>query len=101
MNVQEINESGHSVWAFVVCAIAMWLVTAGVWMAWQARRNYKVAEHRALAHNPWIWKLATKQRREYRASSIRDEYSKPGGRLVSLLYYLGLRRLERSGRTAV
>lgn len=96
MNVQEINESGHSVWAFVVCAVAVWMITGGMWMAWQVRQNFKVAKHRAVASAPWFSAEGTR----YQTAYIRREYSKIGGRLTRPFHYLRLRRLEKSGRSA-
>lgn len=101
MNVQEINESGHSVWSFALCAILLWLLTGAVWMAWQARRNYKVATHRVLSSDDTrdLWHDSGPKARK---RLIHEEY--PGwhiGAVTRLLYLFGFRRLEKFGQTAV
>lgn len=100
MNLQEINRSGHSIWAFVLCAIAMWVATGAAWLAWQARRNWKVARSRLhrMSHVRENWPskgIAQKGR------WIRAEYA--SGREMSkpVSYFLGLRRLEKAGQSSV
>lgn len=39
MNVQEINETGHSIWGFVVTAMAMLMCSACGWMLWRMSRQ--------------------------------------------------------------
>ena len=97
MNVQQINQSGHSVWAFVVCALVMWLITGAVWAAWQAKRNLKIASHRA--RSDWEdhdWNGLSRREKLHWAAEL---YMDIEGRFGRLLYYLGLRRLEKSGRS--
>ena len=102
MNIQQINHTGHGIWAFVVCALTMWLVTAAVWLAWQVRRNLAAAKRRILSGR---WRdvymylgLSAKVSvitQQYRGNEVDGKYEN------SLPYWLGLRRFDKAAVTRV
>ena len=98
MNIQEINQSGHSIWTFVVCAISMWLLTGLAWLIWQTRRNFKVAKHRILDSehmNKDQWSSYSMGQRLHRIKSQFHPYQPMGGAKSSLGYWLGFRTFEK------
>jgi hypothetical protein len=42
MNVQEINDTGHSIWGFLVTASVLLTMSGLAWMGWRASRNWSL-----------------------------------------------------------
>ena len=96
MNIQEINQSGHSIWTFVVCAFSMLALTSIACLTWQARRNYKVLQHRACDEANFV--LPTWQKKkvlEKVLSTWRQFHSDIEYPKQRALYRAGFRRAEK------
>ena len=63
MNVQQINESGHNIWTFVVTALVAVLVTGLVWYVVEGTNNVRT------------WKKSWKSSSGYRRKPITTTYT--------------------------
>lgn len=104
MNIQEINESGPSIVAFISCAIAMWAVIGTAWLCWQAKKNLDEAKSRLSTHPYWKTRLSS-TRLSMKARLVLAEYRPPGAsgsidnKYWPMLYYmLGFGRLQKTPR---
>lgn len=100
MNVQQINKTGHSIWAFVITAFIMLLISGLSFAVWRSAHNMRLLAQYTHRHKGEEW------------------YSEMGPRLKVLksrlglmnwtlflrqstferwLIYLGLRRVEKAG----
>lgn len=55
MNVQQINETGHSIWGFVVAALAMLAASGLSWTGWQAVQNWMFVQRAIRIHDGQDW----------------------------------------------
>lgn len=58
MNVQEINETGHSIWLFVVISLALICVSCWSWLSWRVWRNLQLGARSVQGydemHGGWV-----------------------------------------------
>ena len=91
MNVQEINETGHSIWGFLVTASILLTMSGLAWMGWRASRNWSVMldeRWRALpATHHTRWQASTLYSQMYDAS---ERFTKK-----NFAVYIGLRSVEK------
>ena len=86
MNVQQINHSSHSIWAFVVTAVVVLTGSVLFYCAWRGVRNIKILNRFRSTID------------EDRDLSFDVELTDRGiGRWRKMAYYLGLRRAEKAG----
>lgn len=95
MNVQQINETGHSIWGFVVAALAMLPVSGLSWMTWQAVQNWMFVQRTVRNYDRTIWNQCSFW---HRLKLVADNYEqreryKSDGRIVATSF--GLRTGDR------
>lgn len=97
MNVQEINDTGHSIWGFLVTASVLLTVSGLAWMGWRASRNWSLILDEAGRALP-----ATHQTR-WQASSLywRMHDASERFKKKDLAIYFGLRSAEKRKNSVV
>ena len=97
MNVQEINETGHSIWGFLVTASVLLTMSGLAWMGWRASQNWGVilgdAQRALPPPHDANWQAGTLYWRMYSAS---ERF-----KICDLAVYVGLRSVEKRKQSAV
>lgn len=101
MNVQEINKSGHSVWAFVICAIAMLVASGLVALTWRALKNLDLLVSAKDESSSWNdLPLRTKfaiLHQDLKRKGVDNKMT----RWETFEFWAGLRRLEKLDQAGV
>lgn len=100
MNVQQINETGHSIWGFVVAALAMLAASGLSWTGWQAVQNWMFVQRTVRNHDRETWNQCSFwQRLKLVADNYEErERYKSNGRIVATFF--GLRTGDRRDFTS-
>lgn len=93
MNVQEINNTGHSIWAFITTAIAMLKVSVLFWVCWRAVRNWRQMLKAARQDNRWQNDTSSERFEVVRQTYQGNEHSTWRRRFA----WLGLRAIDERG----
>jgi hypothetical protein len=91
MNVQEINETGHSIWGFLVTASVLLTMSGLAWMGWRASRNWSLILDEAGRALPATHRTRWQASTLYSRMQFASERFKRGDFAV----YVGLRSVEK------
>lgn len=98
MNVQEINETGHSIWGFLVTASVLLTMSGLAWMGWRASRNWGVIlDDARQAHLAFPGTYhETLGNLYWRMREVSERF-----KMCDFAVYIGLRSVEKRKQSAV
>ena len=101
MNLQEINQTGHTIVAFIVTAVAMLAVSGFAWLAWRAGRNFVLIRRHAsrskgfLAGYAYLSRWRKMKLMHQTVAELMSESRRPLRWLAEVGYWSGLRSVEK------